>query len=136
MSDSKIKLSPSSKTLTIMTIIALVFGLLTVYSGGDVLFVDGAGRERAGNYLYVIVWFNFMAGFVYILAAYCLYKQKLIALMLSKAIAISTLIAFIGLLIYVYFGGVYEVRTIGAMVLRFSVWFVILHFASKVIRRA
>ena len=35
----------------IITIIAVVFGLLTIKSGGTVLFVDGTFREDAGQYV-------------------------------------------------------------------------------------
>ncbi len=43
----------------IMTVIAVVFGLLTIKSGGSVLFVDGIAREDAGNYVPFVLWFNF-----------------------------------------------------------------------------
>jgi len=46
-----------------------IFGALSVKSGGEVLFIDGAGREAARNYLPYVVWFNFLAGFAYIAGA-------------------------------------------------------------------
>lgn len=47
----------------VVTVIAIVFGLLTIKSGGSVLFVDGTAREDAGNYVPFVLWFNFLAGF-------------------------------------------------------------------------
>ncbi len=35
----------------ITSVIAILFGLLTLKSGGEVLFINGAGREAAGNYV-------------------------------------------------------------------------------------
>lgn len=42
---------------------AIGFGLLTLKSGGSVIFIDGPARLAAGNYLPFVVWFNFLAGF-------------------------------------------------------------------------
>ncbi len=35
----------------ITTIIAVVFGVMTIKSGGSVLFIDGEARHAAGNYV-------------------------------------------------------------------------------------
>ena len=40
-------------------VVALVFGMLTIKSGGSVLFIDGIAREDAGNYVPFVLWFNF-----------------------------------------------------------------------------
>jgi len=49
-------------------IFGALFGLLTIKEGGAVLFVDGAGRAAAGNFVPFVLWFNFLAGFVYVVA--------------------------------------------------------------------
>ncbi|MCJ8324156.1 MAG: hypothetical protein HRU29_15920 [Rhizobiales bacterium] len=120
-----------SKSMITMAIIALIFGLATIYSGADVIFLDGAGRERAGDYIDFIVWFNFLAGFVYILAAYGLYKSRQWSVILSKTIAIATLIAFGALGIYIFKGFAYETRTLVAMILRCGIWIIIAYISTK-----
>jgi hypothetical protein len=75
-----------------MAAIAVVFGLLTLKSGGSVLFIDGTDRLAAGNYVPFVLWFNFLAGFFYLIAGAGLWMQQHWALRLSIIIAISTLI--------------------------------------------
>lgn len=124
-----------SKSMIVLAMIALIFGLATIYSGGEVLFVDGAGRTRAGDYIGFIVWFNFIAGFAYLLVAYGLYKSKQWSVLLSKIIVIATLIAFGALGVYIFNGGSFEIRTIVAMILRSSVWVAIAYFVIKQMKK-
>ena len=49
----------------VFSILAFVFGLLTLKSGGSVLFIDGDARQAAGHYVPFVLWFNFFAGFNY-----------------------------------------------------------------------
>ena len=51
----------------LISAVAVVFGLLTIKSGGSVLFIDGVDRQAAGNYVPFVLWFNFIAGFFYAL---------------------------------------------------------------------
>jgi hypothetical protein len=108
--------------LWLVSLIALIFGLLTIYSGGLVLFVDGVAREGAGNYVPFVLWFNFVAGFIYILAAIGLLLQRAWAAWLSISIVLFTLIVFVLLGVHALNGGLLEDRTIAAMSLRSIVW--------------
>ena len=120
----------------IITVIAVVFGLLTIKSGGSVLFVDGIGREEAGNYVPFVLWFNFLAGFGYLLAAAGLFMQKHWAVWISIFIAVSTIVVFALLGLHILNDGLYEVRTVIAMSLRTAVWTIIATFAyRKIVRR-
>jgi hypothetical protein len=120
----------------IMTVIAVVFGLLTIKSGGSVLFVDGIGREEAGNYVPFVLWVNFFAGFAYLLAAAGLFMQKHWAVWISIFIAVSTVVFFPLLGLHILNDGLYEVRTVIAMSLRTAVWTLIATFAYRnIIRR-
>jgi hypothetical protein len=118
-----------------MTAIAAVFGLLTIKSGGSVLFVDGIAREEAGNYVPFVLWFNFLAGFAYLLAAAGLFMQKHWAVWISFFIAISTIVVFTLLGLHILNDGLYEVRTVIAMSLRTTVWTLIATFAYRIIIR-
>ena len=54
--------------MRVVSLIAIGFGLMTIREGGAVLFVDGAARQAAGHYVPFVLWFNFLAGFVYLVA--------------------------------------------------------------------
>lgn len=104
---------------------AVIFGGLTVYSGGAVLFDDGAAREAAGNYVPFVVWFNFLSGFAYIVAGIGLLLWREFAVKLSMFIFVATALAFAAFGLHILFDGSYEWRTVGAMVLRSAVWLAI-----------
>jgi len=119
-----------------MSIIAVVFGLLTIKSGGAVLFIDGADREAAGNYVPFVLWFNFVAGFAYLLAGAGIFMQKRWAAWLSIIIATTTIIIFSLFGLHILNEGLYENRTVGAMTMRTVVWALIAIFAyRKIIRQ-
>ena len=115
----------------IVTTVAIVFGLLTIKSGGSVIFIDGEARQAAGNYVPFVVWFNFLAGFVYIIAGAGLWAQKRWAARLSLLIVVATLIIFAILGLYILDDGMYEMRTIIAMCLRSIIWISIAIFAYR-----
>jgi hypothetical protein len=113
----------------VSAIVAILFGLLTLKSGGEVLFIDGAGREAAGNYVHWVLWFNFLMGFVYITAGVGLWLQKRWAIWLSIFIVVATLTVFAMFGVSIVLGGLFEQRTVGAMTLRSGVWIAISLFA-------
>jgi len=111
--------------LKIIALIAIAFGLLTLKSGGEVLFIDGAGRAAAGNYVPFVLWSNFLLGFLYILAGIGIWMQKRWGAWLAILIALVTLIVFAAFGWHINNGGLFEARTLKAMILRSSVWTVI-----------
>ena len=111
--------------------VALVFGLATIVSGGQVLFGGEAVRQAAGNYLPFVVWFNFLAGFAYVVAAVGLAARKAWAARLALFIAIATALAFVAFALLVLDGTPFESRTVGAMTLRTAVWMGIAWFACR-----
>ena len=118
----------------LIAVIAVVFGLLTIKAGGAVLFIDGADRQAAGNYVPFVLWFNFLAGFVYIIAGIGLWLQKRWAVKLSVLIAVATVIIYALFGLHIFGGGLYEKRTVMAMSLRSIVWAVIAILAHQKIR--
>lgn len=48
--------------------VAIVFGLLTIVSGGRALFGGPATEAAVGNAVPFVLWFNFLSGFVYVMA--------------------------------------------------------------------
>lgn len=126
-------LTRRAASLWAVTIIAVLFGLLTIKSGGSVLFIDGEARQQAGNYVAFVLWFNFTAGFAYLIAGAGLCKQQGWAAWLAMLIAVATLVVFVLLALHILNGGRYELRTVIAMSLRSLVWILIAVFARKTI---
>jgi hypothetical protein len=103
-------------------LIAVAFGIVTVLVGGKTLFGPLAERVAAGNIVPFVLWFNFIAGFAYIIAGCGVFLWKRWAAQLSAAIAITTIGVFAALGVYIFLGGASEARTIGAMTIRSLVW--------------
>jgi hypothetical protein len=119
--------------LKLAAVVAVLFGIATVASGGSVLFGDGA--RGAGNYVPFIVWFNFLAGFAYVAAGVGLWLRQAWAAWLALALAVTTAGAFAGLGVHIGGGGAYEMRTVIAMALRLAVWTAIAALAIGIDQR-
>ena len=101
--------------------ILTAFGLLTLFLSTSVIFDLFGIRAKEGNYVLFVVWSNFISSILYLLAAYGFIKSKKWT---TSLLGISTLIlltAFIGLKIHANSGGIYETKTIGAMIFRIAV---------------
>lgn len=105
-----------------ISLVALGFGLLTIKEGGTILFGNTEARVAAGNYVPFVLWFNFLAGFAYVIAGAGLWMQRHWAVWLSVAIAVATALTFVAFGAHVYSGGAYEQRTVIAMSMRTLVW--------------
>lgn len=116
--------------ITSLSIVAALFGIATVKEGGTVLFTE-AGQQGAGNFVPFVLWFNFFAGFVYILAGIMLFKLKSCSRKLSAVIAIATTIVFTLLEVHILNGGAFESRTVVAMTLRSGIWIAIALLAFR-----
>lgn len=121
--------------LRLFAIFVALFGALTIKSGGSVLFGDGEARLAAGAYLPFVVWFNFIAGFFYIIGGIGLFQRKIWGAWVSASLAIGTLITFAFFLNHLFSGGAYETRTVLAMSLRSTVWIVAAITAWRLILR-
>jgi hypothetical protein len=106
----------------VISLVAVAFGLLTIREGGTVLFGDEVVRRAAGHYVPFVLWFNFAAGFAYVIAGTGLWLQQRWAAWLAIAIAVATACTFAAFGASVYSGGAYELRTFVAMSLRTLVW--------------
>lgn len=126
---------PRSLSVWIISVIAVIFGLLTLKEGGSVLFAVGEARAAAGNYIPFVVWFNFLAGFAYVAAGIGLWLQQRWAIGLSVAIAFATALASLTLGVMILSGTPFEQRTVFAMVLRTVVWLTIAGIAWRRQRR-
>ncbi|MDH5751162.1 MAG: hypothetical protein OEZ59_01930 [Deltaproteobacteria bacterium] len=117
--------SPAPVLLRAVAVFGILFGVITLFAGGKVLFGDPAAREAAGNVVPFVLRFNFAAGFAYIAAGVGLWKRAPWASALALVIAVATgmvLAAFGG---HVASGGAYEMRTLVALMGRTLIWIVI-----------
>lgn len=119
------KISSSSKILRACAAFALVFGLLTIVSGAKGLFGGPQQQAALGAYVSFVLWFNFLAGFAYVVAAIGLWRGDFWSATLSLVIAATTALVFIAFGIHIATGGAYELRTVAAMTLRLLVWMTI-----------
>lgn len=111
-----------SALIWVISLIAVGFGLLTIKEGGTILFGDEAARATAGNYVPFVLWFNFVAGFAYVVAGIGLWLQKRWSVWLAASLAAATALTFAALGMHVLFDGLYEKRTVIAMSMRTLVW--------------
>ena len=105
-----------------ISLLAAGFGMLTLKEGGTILFGDEAARTAAGNYVPFVLWFNFLAGFAYVIAGAGIWLRQRWGVWLSAAIATATALTFAAFGVHIYSGGAFELRTVIAMSLRTLVW--------------
>ena len=118
-------------SLKLIAIVAIIFGVLTIRSGGMVLFSDGLARENAGHYVPFVLWFNFSAGFFYLLSAVLMFINPIRGFWLAVIITLSTLLIFALFGLHIIQSGLYETRTVYAMILRVVIWALITLYLYK-----
>lgn len=125
----------SGIAIWVISLVAVGFGLLTIKEGGTVLFGDEASRATAGNYVPFVLWFNFLAGFAYVVAGVGLWMRQRWAVWLAIAIAAASAFTLAAFGVHVYSGAAYEQRTVIAMSLRTLVWATIAAIAWRGLMR-
>lgn len=121
-----------TRILRIAGFVAVLFGIATIVSGGNVLF--GGGAATAGHYVPFVLWFNFIAGFFYVAAGVALWGQWSWACGLAVALAALNALVYAALGGHIAAGGAYETRTIVAMTLRTLLWIAIAALACGRLR--
>lgn len=124
--------------LTITALVSLFFGLITVFTSAAVLFDWFGIREQQGNYVPFVVTGNFLIGFLYFLIAYGFFKRREWTPPLLFGVVSALALLFSAFLMHVYFGGVFETRTVYAFTFRilftgllgFVSWFLIRNSAE------
>ena len=119
-----------------LAIMAIAFGAVTVYSGGQALFGSPEARAAVGNEVPLVLWFNFFAGFVYILAGAGLLRRRPWTLYAALVLASTTALTAAAFGVHVLSGGAFEMRTIGALAIRLLFWIVVLVVATSAMKAA
>jgi hypothetical protein len=104
-------------------------------TGGRALFGSLESRADFGNVVPFVLWFNFLAGFVYIVAGAGLLVCRRWAAYTSLFVAVSTLLVFMAFGIHVNGGGAFERRTIGALTIRSLFWVVVAIVSIRALKR-
>ena len=112
------------------------FGALTVFMSGSVIFDLFGIRAKEGNFVSFIVWTNHFAGWAYLAAAYGFVTQKKWTFKLLFIFLAVLLVAFVSLKMYIGAGGIYEERTVKAMMFRMTVTAVMAAIAYFTINKA
>ena len=104
--------------LNISGAVIMFFGILTLFMSTSVIFGLFDIREKEGNYVLFVVIANFICAFLYLAAAYGFFtRQRWTTMVLNVAVGVL-IITFIGLGIHICSGGIYEQKTVGAMIFR------------------
>jgi hypothetical protein len=105
----------------ISTLILAGFGLLTLFLSSSVIFDWFGIRAKEGNYVLFIVWANFISSLLYLISAYGFMKIKSWTFKTLLVATVILVVALIGLFVHIYSGGIYETKTVFAMLFRISV---------------
>lgn len=125
------KLPRSPIHLKVLAGVGLVFGVLTVVSGG--LPSLGQRRRRTPSE----ISFPSCCGSTswpatpYVAAGLGLFLRQDWAVGLSLALFVATFLILVGFALHVATGGLYEMRTVGALLLRTTVWAAIAFYARR-----
>ena len=106
---------------TISAIILALFAVLTLFLSSSIIFDWFGIRAKEGNYVLFIVWANFVASILYLIAAYGFIKRTKWTFGVLFVALIILFIAFIALQSHINNGGIYETKTVKAMIFRMMV---------------
>lgn len=105
----------------ITSAVALTFGALTLVSGGRALF----GLTSEGDFVPFVLWFNFLSGFAYMAIGLGIALSTTWVASAATALAIAIVVIFALLGWHILQDNPYEMRTVGAMILRAGIWIAI-----------
>jgi len=117
-------------------VLLIAFALLTLFLTSSIIFDWFGIREKEGNYVLFVIWANFVSSLLYLFAAYGFLKRKKVTFNILSLSALILIMALVGLFIHINSGGLYETKTIGAMIFRIALTIVFVFLAYfKLIKR-
>lgn len=122
--------SPTSP-LKVLGAIAIVFGLMTLVSGGQALFLGPERGIDMGQVVTPVLVFNFVAGFAYMTAGVGIWRGWRWGAQLALVLAVLTVGMFGYLGLHILGGGRYEMRTVVAMGFRAGFWALVAFVAMR-----
>ena len=121
----------NSKTVKLVSLIGILFGIVTIISGGSVLM----GSNPGYIVFLPLVIFNTVMGFVYLFTGIVVWRN------FSRAKAISGIVFLLNLVMLITIGGLYlygldiATKSLGAMSFRTLVWLVIYVFLLREVNK-
>ena len=112
------------------------FGSLTLFMSGSVIFDLFGIRNLEGNYVSFIVWINFIGSFLYFMAGYGIWKSQSWSVYVLGALIVLSSIGYIGLLIHIYDGGLYEGKTVNAMLFRIVITLIVFFLSRYLLKKS
>lgn len=95
-----------------------LLGFVSLFMTTSVIFDLFGIRAVEGNYVLLVVYANFICAFLYLFASYCFFTNKKTASPILIIASIILIIAFAALMMHIQDGGVYEMKTVSAMIFR------------------
>lgn len=111
-------MTPSKTIRYASAFVLTVFGLLTLFLSTSVIFDLFGIRAKEGNYVLFIVWANFICSLLYLPSAYGFIKGKRWTTWLLAIASVVLIVSFLFLQQHIHNGGIYETKTVGAMIFR------------------
>lgn len=102
----------------ILSLFLSLFGIVSIFMTSSIAFDWFGIREMEGNYVLFIVYANLICGFIYLYAAYALWRNRKSAIWALGLSSFILLFAFVAFGWYINEGGVYELKTLKAMSFR------------------
>lgn len=107
------------KTLKIIySVVLTLFGGLSLFMTLSIIFDLFGIRAMEGNYVLFIVYANLICAVIYLFAAYAVWKSPEYGAYSMALASLILILAFVALQIYINKDGIYEVKTVKAMIFR------------------
>lgn len=123
------------KSLSITSAILLTaFGLFTFYLSTSVIFDLFDMRAKQGDYVPFVIWGNLLSSILYLFAACGFVNKKKWTFQVLTTTFVILIFTFLGLIIHINTDGIYEAKTVGALIFRMSftlVFTVLAYFLLK-----
>jgi len=107
-------------TIYLTTFVLAAFGALTFFLSSSVIFDLFGIREKEGDYVLFVVIANFISSIIYFAAVYGFLNRKNWTYKILIISVIIIIAAFIGLNFHINAGGLYEAKTVKALIFRTS----------------
>ncbi|WP_380752128.1 hypothetical protein [Salinimicrobium flavum] len=113
----------------LLSLVAVIFGLVTIFASSSVLFGYSDVLEKEGNFPSFILWVNLLTGPLYLLAAAGLFYSKRWTLPVLTGILLLLIVNLGFLILLITTGQDYELETLGAIAVRIALTSVLTFFA-------
>lgn len=124
-----IKMIKSKILVYVMIAILTAFAFLTLFLSSSVIFNWFGIRAKEGHYVPFVVWTNFVCSWLYLFAVYGFIKLRKWTYKILVLSVLILVVALIGLYFHIQGGGLYEIKTIGALSFRIILTLVFTLFA-------